>query len=86
MEQWKILKKLDKYSISNYGRIKNNKTGEKYLSISDAVRATRITHIPDECKGKRPKAGGCRWKFIDNIIPKQNISPLKEGDVPLWQD
>jgi hypothetical protein len=32
------------------------------------------------------KAGGCRWKFIDDIIPKQNISPLKEGDVPLWQD
>ena len=169
MEQWKILKELDKYSISNYGRIKNNKTGkikalgihngyyfisfedykngkrlpihqlvakyfvpnidnlkcinhkdcnklnnhsdnlewcsnfyntcykiskqvmnrdtgEKYLSIADAVRATGITHIPDVCKGKRSKAGGCRWKFIDNIIPKQNISPLKEGDVPLWQD
>lgn len=56
MECWKVLKELDKYSISNYGRIKNN------------------------------KAGGCRWQFIDNIIPKQNISPLKEGDVPLWQD
>lgn len=35
---------------------------------------------------RKIKAGGCRWKFIDNIIPKQNISPLKEGDVPLWQD
>ena len=21
-----------------------------------------------------------------NLYPKQNISPLKEGDVPLWQD
>ena len=35
---------------------------------------------------RKIKAGGCIWKFIDNIIPKQNISPLKEGDVPLWQD
>ena len=72
------------YKISK--QVMNIDTGEKYLSISDAVRATGITHISDVCKGKRPKAGGCRWKFIDNIIPKQNISPLKEGDVPLWQD
>ena len=72
------------YKISK--QVMNIDTGEKYLSIADAVRATGITHIPDVCKGKRPKAGGCRWKFIDNIIPKQNISPLKEGDVPLWQD
>ena len=34
MEQWKVLKELDKYSISNYGRIKNNKTGKiKALGI-----------------------------------------------------
>lgn len=168
-EKWKILEEINKYSISNYGRIKNNKTGkiktlgihngyyfisfedyknkkrlsihqlvakyflsnpynlkiinhkdcnrlnnradnleyctnfyntcykiskqvlnvttgDKYLSIADAVRSTGIKHIAAVCNGRRKKAGGCEWKFINNIIPKQNISPLKEGDYPLWQE
>ena len=84
MKQWKILKELDKYSISNCGRIKNNKTGKiKALGIHNGYY---FISFEDYKNGKRPKAGGCRWKFIDNIIPEQNISPLKEGDVPLWQD
>ena len=72
MEQWKVLKELDKYSISNYGRIKNNKTGKiKALGIHNGYY---FISFEDYKNGKRLPIHQLVAKYfvpnIDNLLLK----------------
>ena len=44
----------------------NIDTGEIYDSLCDAVEKTKIVNIEAVCNGRRPKAGGYHWKYIDD--------------------
>lgn len=47
-------------------RVLNIDTGEIYDSLCDAVEKTKIVNIEAVCNGRRPKAGGYHWKYIDD--------------------
>ena len=47
-------------------RILNIDTGQIYNSLLDAFEKTGIHNIQTVCSGKREKAGGYHWKYLDD--------------------
>lgn len=48
-------------------------TGKIYPSLMEAQRQTGISssHIGSVCKGKRTRAGGCRWEYVTGRFPSR---------------
>ena len=44
----------------------NTDTGEIYDSLCEAVEKTKIVNIQAVCSGRREKAGGYHWKYLDD--------------------
>lgn len=47
-------------------RVMNIDTGEIYDSLCDAVEKTKIVNIEAVCNGRRNKASGYHWKYLDD--------------------
>lgn len=63
---WKFKETYDKKYDHGKAVIQLSKDGkmiEKYISISEAIRKTGITHIGDVCMGKRKSAGKFKWIY-----------------------
>ena len=51
--------------LKNQKKVMNTDTGEIYDSLCEAVEKTKIVNIQAVCSGRREKAGGYHWKYLD---------------------
>ncbi len=52
--------------LKNQKKVMNTDTGEIYDSLCEAVEKTKIVNIQAVCSGRREKAGGYHWKYLDD--------------------
>ncbi len=75
-DEKKVKKELSKQTYHNSKKIiqydLNMKKIKEYNSIAEAERENKISHIKDVLSGKRKTAGGCLWKYKEDVNESGN--------------